>query len=149
MNFVTTFIGLFMAARLDKLIRTWDAREERVILTGHWHVLSAIVATILLLYYADMAGLQGRARRWFAWLVIVSSNLAFFGASLFETKRLYVSEAAQQQLVDGSMFFIDAGLALLLTALALLMLWRLTDLLKPRGRWTHEMAEADAQEAQP
>lgn len=149
MNFVTTFIGLFMAARLDKLIRTWDAREERVILTGHWHVLSALVATILLFYYADMAGLKGKARSWFAWPLIVASNLAFFGAALYETRRLYVTEAVQEQFTNTAVLFMDAGLATVIIMLALFMLWRLFDLFRAKGRWSHEMAEPDASEVKP
>ena len=30
MNFVVTFVGIFMAVRLDEIIRTWPAREERI-----------------------------------------------------------------------------------------------------------------------
>jgi MFS family permease len=148
MNFVTTFVGLFMAIRLDKLIRTWEGREERIILTGHWHILSAIIATILLFYFADMSGLKGRARQWFGWLIIIASNVAFFGATLFETKRIYVSDAAQQSVVDLAMILTDAGLALVLVALALFLLWRLFDLFKAGGRWSKDMAEPDAQEVQ-
>ncbi len=143
MNFVTTFVGIFMAIRLDKLVRTWEAREERIILTGHWHILAAIIATILLFYYADMSGLKGRARQWFGWVVIVASNVAFFGATLFETKRIYVAEAAQQSLVNLAMVLTDAGLAIVLVALALLLLWRLVDLLRGGGRWSKEAAGAE------
>lgn len=142
MNFVVTFVGLFMAARLEKVIRMWPAREERITLAGHWHVLSGIIATIILLYYADMAGLKGRARQWFGWLVIVSSDLAFAGAALFSTKRLFVSEAAQQPLVDWAVGMIDLGLATLLVVLAALMVWRLVDLLRMRGRWREELSES-------
>jgi len=28
--------------------------EERITLTGHWHILSAIIATIILMYYGDI-----------------------------------------------------------------------------------------------
>ena len=146
MNFVVTFVGLFMAARLEKLIRTWPAREERIILTGHWHILAGIIATILLFYYADMAGLKGRARRWFGWVVIIGSDIAFAGATLYETKRLYVTESAQQPVVNMATTLADAGLAIVLVALALLLLWRLADLFKKDGRWSQEMAESEAQE---
>ncbi|MCK7526989.1 MAG: hypothetical protein MZV64_59985 [Ignavibacteriales bacterium] len=61
MNFTTSGIGIFMAVRLDEIFRVWPAREERIELTGHWHVLSAIIATIILLYYGDMIGLKGKA----------------------------------------------------------------------------------------
>lgn len=149
MNFVATFIGLFMAVRLDKLIRTWEFREERVILAGHWHVLSTLIATILLLYYADKVGLKGRARNWFSWTIIIASDLAFFGAALYETKRLYVVEATQETFTNVSVLFMDIGLAVVIIALALLMLWRLVDLLLPKGSWTQEMAEPDTTGVKP
>jgi hypothetical protein len=61
---------------------------------------------------------------------------------VFETKRLFVSEAAQQTLVDYAILLTDIGLATVLVALAALMLWRLADLLKRRGRWRAELEEA-------
>ena len=63
MNFTTSGIGIFMAIKLDEIFRIWPAREERIELTGHWHVLSAIIATIILLYYGDMIGLKGKLRQ--------------------------------------------------------------------------------------
>src|SRR5512139_2885302 len=39
MNFTTSGIGIFMAVKLDEIFRIWPAREERIELTGHWHVL--------------------------------------------------------------------------------------------------------------
>jgi hypothetical protein len=54
MNFTVSGIGIFMAVKLDEIFRLWPAREERIELTGHWHILSAIIATIILLYYGDM-----------------------------------------------------------------------------------------------
>jgi len=49
MNFTTSGIGIFMAVKLDEIFRVWPAREERIELTGHWHALSAIIATIILM----------------------------------------------------------------------------------------------------
>lgn len=141
MNFVVTFIGIFMAVRLDAIFRVWPLREERIGLTGHWHILSGIIATILLLYYADLAGLKGRARTWFGWVVLIGSDLAFAMVSVFETKRLFVGEAVQQPLVNVLMWLTDAGLAAVLLMLGLLMGWRLVDLFKRRGRWSQELAE--------
>ena len=65
-------------------------------------------------------------------------------ATLFETKRIYVTEAAQQPLVNLAMVLTDAGLALVLVALALFMLWRLFDLLQDawsleRRKWTNRL----------
>ena len=72
MNFTVSGVGIFMAIKLDKIIRVWPAREERITLTGHWHILSGIIATIILLYYADLVGLKGKVRQWFGWLVILA-----------------------------------------------------------------------------
>jgi hypothetical protein len=131
-----------MAIRLDKVIRVWPQREERVTLTGHWHILAAICATIILLYYADLIGLKGKARQWFGWLIIIPADIAFAAAAFFSTKRLYISESAQQPMVDTIMLISDAGLATVLVTLALLMLWRLVDLFKAKGKWSQELEEA-------
>jgi hypothetical protein len=141
MNFTVSFVGIFMAAKLDDIFRVWPHRDERIILTGHWHILAAIIATIILLYYADLAGMKGRARKIFGWSVIIFSNLAFAAATIFSMKRLFVSESAQQPLVNWTMLLIDLGLALVLVALAMLMIWRLADLFKKRGRWSEELDE--------
>jgi hypothetical protein len=138
MNFTVSGIGIFMAVKLDEIFRVWPHREERIVLTGHWHILSAIIATIILLYYADLAGLKGRARKWFGWLVIIGSDLAFGAVTIFEMKRLFVSEVEQQPLVNWTMLLNEIGLAIVLIVLAVLLVWRLVDLFKRRGRWKDE-----------
>jgi hypothetical protein len=142
MNFTTSFVGIFFAVKLEEIIREWPAREERIELTGHWHVLSAITATILLFYFADMMGLKGKARRWFGWLILISSNLAFGATSVLYLKRLFISEYTQQALVDTLMLSIEIGLGTLLVILAVFMVWRLVDLFKKDGRWSKELTEA-------
>jgi hypothetical protein len=141
MNFNVSFVGIFVAVKLDEIFRVWPAREERIILTGHWHVLSAIIASIILMYYADLAGLKGRARQVFGWVLIIASDVAFGSATVFELKRLFVSEAEQQPIVNWTMLLIEIGLALVLIALAVFMVWRLVDLFKRKGRWAAELAE--------
>jgi len=148
MNFTVSGVGIFMAVRLDKIIRVWPWREERIVLTGHWHILGAIVATILLFVYADLSGLKGRPRQVFGWAIILFSDLAFLAVTLFETKRLYVTESAQQPLVNWSMALADLGLATVLLTLALLMVWRLADLFKRDGLWKKELAETGYVEAE-
>lgn len=139
MNFVVTFVGIFMAVKLDEIIRTWPAREERIALTGHWHVLAGVIATILLLLYADLAGIRGRARRLFGWSVVLFSDLAFAGVAFYETRRLFVDELSQQAFTDTAILMTDIGLGITLVALAGLMGWRLIDLFKKRGRWKEEL----------
>jgi uncharacterized membrane protein YfcA len=145
MNFTVSGVGIFMAIKLDEIFRVWPHREERITLTGHWHILSGLIATIILLYYADLAGLKGKARKWFGWLVILGSDLAFGAVTFFSMKRLFVTESAQQPLVNWTMLLADLGLALVLVVLAMLMLWRLFDLFKQKGHWAEELAEEVAQ----
>ena len=146
MNFTTSGIGIFMAVKLDEIFRVWPAREERIELTGHWHVLSAIIATIILLYYGDMLGFKGRLRQWYGWSLIILSDIAFAAVTVFEMKRLFISEAEQQPLVNILMYAMDFGLALLLLLLAIVMVWRLIDLFKKKGRWTEEKGQELSQE---
>jgi hypothetical protein len=141
MNFTVSGIGIFMAVKLDEIFRVWPHREERITLTGHWHILSAIMATIILLYYADLSGLKGRARQWFGWSVILFSDLAFGAVTLFSMKRLFVSEAAQQGLVNWLMALTDLGLGAVLVALALFLIFRLADLFKKHGLWAEDLHE--------
>ena len=142
MNFTVSGVGIFMAVRLDEIFRVWPAREERITLTGHWHILAGIIATIILFYYADLAGLKGRARKWFGWVTIIGFDIAAAAVTVFSMKRLFVTESAQQPLVNWTMLLADLGLAAVLVVLAVFMLWRLFDLFKARGVWTDELSEA-------
>ncbi|MEW5830276.1 MAG: hypothetical protein AB1846_15420 [Chloroflexota bacterium] len=146
MNFTTSGIGIFMAIKLDDIFRVWPAREERIELTGHWHALSAIIATIILLYYGDMLGLKGKVRQLYGWAILILSDIALAAVTVFEMKRLFISEAVQQPLVNALMYAIDFGLGMLLVLLAVVMVWRLVDLFKPKGRWTEEMDHELSQE---
>ncbi len=149
MNFTTSGIGIFMAIRLDEIFRVWPAREERIELTGHWHALSAIIATIILFYYGDMIGLKGKVRQFYGWGIILFSDLALAAVTVFEMKRLFVAEAVQQPLVNGLMTAIEIGLGAWLVLLAAVMLWRLGDLFRRRGRWTVEAEQSLAEEVHP
>jgi len=146
MNFTTSGLGIFMAVRLDEIFRVWPAREERIELTGHWHALSAIIATIILLYYGDIIGLKGKVRQLYGWGIILFSDIALAGVTAFEMKRLFITEAEQQPLVNGLMYAIDFGLGALLVLLAIVMVWRLIDLFKKKGKWTAEKEQELSEE---
>lgn len=146
MNFTTSFLGIFMAIRLDEIFRVWPAREERIELTGHWHALSAIIATIILFYYGDMIGLKGKVRQLYGWSILIFSDIALASVTVFEMKRLFITEAEQQPLVNFLMYAMDIGLGALLVILAAVMVWRLTDLFKKKGRWTEEANHDISQE---
>lgn len=138
MNFTVSGVGIFMAVNLTEIFRVWPHREERIILTGHWHILASLIATIILFYFADLSGLKGKARKWFGWTVIIMSNLAFASVTVFSMKRLFVTEAEQQGIVNWTMLLTDIGLAAVLVVLAVFMLWRLYDLFKSKGWWKQE-----------
>jgi len=139
MNFTVSGVGIFMAVKLDEIFRVWPAREERITLTGHWHILSAIIATIILMYFADICGLKGKARNWFGWVLIIGSDIAFASVTIFSMKRLFVEEYYQQSVVNWSMIFADLGLAAVLVILCILLLWRLFDLFKAKGIWSADL----------
>jgi hypothetical protein len=139
MNFTVSGVGIFMAVKLDEIFRIWPAREERITLTGHWHILSAIIATIILMYYADISGLKGKARKWFGWILIICSDIAFAAVTVFSMKRLFVQEYYQDSIVNWTIIFADIGLSSVLVILAVLLLWRLFDLFKGEGLWKKEL----------
>jgi len=138
MNFTVSGIGIFMAIKLDKIFRIWPAREERITLTGHWHILAAIIATIMIMYYVDMTGIKGKARQWFGWILIISSDIAFAAATIFSMKRLFVTEYYEQPLIYWTMIIMDFGLGAILVMVAVIFAWRLFDLFKQDGLWTKE-----------
>ncbi len=137
MNLVVTAPGVFMAIKLE-VLRQWLLREEKIGLVGHWHVLAFIIGTILFLYYMDVAGVQGRARRLLGWVVILGSDVAAIAANVLIFKRWFVPEILEQPLVTRTLVVMDVALTAILLGLAAFFVWRLGDLFKPQGRWTEE-----------
>jgi hypothetical protein len=139
MNFTVSGIGIFMAVKLEKIFRVWPAREERITLTGHWHILAALIATIIIMYYVDIAGLKGKKRKWFGWILIIGSDIAFASMTIYSMKRLFIpQEVAQQKLINTTMLLADFGLGALLVSLAIFLGWRLFVLFKGDGIWKKE-----------
>ncbi len=137
MNLVVTAPGVYMAIKLE-MFRHWLLREEKIGLVGHWHILAFIIASILLLYYIDLAGLKGKARQWMGWIVILGNMTATIAANVLVLKRVFVPEILEQPLVARTLIVMDIALFLFLVALAAFLLWRLADLFKPEGRWVEE-----------
>ncbi len=148
MNFTVSGVGIFMAVKLEEIFRVWPHREERITLTGHWHILASLIATIILMYFADLSGLKGKVRQWFGWLLIILSDLAFGSVTVFSMKRLFVDEINQQPLVNTTMLLTDLGLGILLVLLAMFLFWRLYDLFQAKGYWTQEFEAERKQSAE-
>ncbi len=116
MNFCVSGVGIFMAVRLEQIFRVVPFREERIALTGHWHILAVLTATIVLFYImSEFYPLKGKIRKLFGWGIILGSDLAFAMMTLFAMKRLWVSEENQQPFVDFFMLLTDFGLGALET----------------------------------
>jgi hypothetical protein len=143
MNFTVSGVGIFMAIKLEKIFRVWPAREERITLTGHWHILAAIIATIILMYYADISGIKGKVRKWFGWILLIGSDIAFASATIFSMKRLFVTEYAERAIVNTVMLLMDFGLGAILIMLGIFLGWRLFDLFKQDGLWKKEATHPD------
>ena len=140
MNFTVRGVGIFLAIKLEKIFRVWPHREVRITLTVHCHILAALIATIIIMYFADLSGLKGKVRKWFGWSVIILSDLAFGAATIFSMKRLFVDETNQQGVVNTTMLLMDFGLAIVLIILAIFMGWRLYDLFQTKGYWLKEFS---------
>ncbi len=143
MNFTVSGIGIFMAIKLEKIFRVWPAREERITLTGHWHILAAIIATIIIMYYWDISGMKGKTRKWAGWILIIGGDFAFAAATIFSMKRLFVSEYFEQPVVNWTMLIMDFGLGGILIMLAIFLGWRFFELVKPEGLWKKEAANPE------
>jgi uncharacterized membrane protein len=100
------------------------------------------------MYFADLSGLTGKARKWFGWPLIILSDLAFGAVTIFSMKRLFVDELNQQGVVNTTMLMTDLGLGLVLVVLAIFMIWRLYDLFQAKGHWAREFAAERVQNAE-
>lgn len=141
MNFCVSGVGIFMAVKLEEIFREIPFREERITLTGHWHILSVLTATIILMYIAShIFPLKKKIGNIFGWIIILASDLAFAMITIFSIKRLWVIEEAQQIMVNKLHFFSEIGLGLLLTSLGVYMVVRLIDFLK-KGKINAEIGE--------
>ncbi len=131
MNFCVSGVGIFMAVKLEEIFREIPFREERITLVGHWHILSVLTATIVLMYIVSkIFPLKKKFGNIFGWIIILASDLAFAMITIFSIKRLWVIEEAQQTLVNQLHLFSEIGLGLLLTSLGIYMVVRLVDFVK-------------------
>jgi len=131
MNFTVSGVGIFMAIRLEEIFRTIPFREERITLTGHWHILAALTGTIVLFYLlSEVFPLKGKMRKWVGWGIIIGSDLAFAMATLFSLKRLWIAEEVQEPLVNFYMLLLEIGLGTTEVILGIIMVFLLVRLLK-------------------
>ncbi|MDI6895457.1 MAG: hypothetical protein AB1503_11800 [Bacillota bacterium] len=134
-NFVVTFPGMYVAFNLDEYFRVIPAEYERRFLSGHWHVLATLCATIVLFLVADYLGQRGWIRRTLGWGVLLGADLAFAFAVVYMFGPPGVD-------MTWTWWFIDVGLGTFLIVLAVFLGWRLVDLFRPRGEWYLHLSQA-------
>ncbi len=133
MNFTVSGVGIFMAIKLEKIFRVIPFREERITLTGHWHILAALTGTIVLMYLmSEVFPLKGKIRKITGWTIILGSDIAFAMVTLFSLKRLWVSEEAQEPIVKFYMILTEVGLGILEITLGIYMIWLLIKLINKK-----------------
>lgn len=133
MNFTVSGVGIFMAINLEEIFRAIPFREERITLTGHWHILSVLTGTIVLFYImSEILPIKGKLRKWLGWGIILGSDLAFAMITLFSLKRLFVSEEAQEPVVKFLMVTSEIGMGAMEIILAIYMIWLIIKLINKK-----------------
>lgn len=111
MNFTVSGVGIFMAIKLESIFRYIPFREERIALVGHWHILAALIGTIVLFYLmSEVFPIRKKLRNVFGWVILLGSDLAFATMTLFSLKRLWFLEENQEEFVTTLMLLTDVGL---------------------------------------
>jgi len=93
-NFVMTFTGIFLALSLrdDSILtrvtgmvsfRSGPVAIEDTVARGHWHVLAVLSAILLLLFFIEILGIQGKARIAMGWLSFAGSIIAFLPTAIY------------------------------------------------------------------
>jgi len=126
-NLVVTLPGIYVAINLDEYFRVIPAEYERRFLSGHWHVLATLCATIMIFLVADYLGQRGWIRRVLGWGVLIGGDLAFAFAVLY----MFGPQGAD---MTWTWWFIDAGLGTFLIVLAIFLGGQLLRFLRP-GPW--------------
>jgi hypothetical protein len=113
-NVVVTAPGVYVAFNLETYRQPAFLEVERAIAVGHWHVLATLSAVIALFLVVDRLGVQGFLRQSVGWGVLVGSTLAFVFVQFYMFRQ-------PGQEVGWAVPFLDAGLALFLVMLAVLL----------------------------
>ena len=84
-----TITGIIVGLQVDEYYRLPETIElEYDFNVGHWHVLSVLIAMILILKSIDFFKVKGRQRQILGWTFFIGSTLAFGGADIYMLRRL-------------------------------------------------------------
>ena len=105
---VVTITGISVGLRVDEVYRLHDnIFIEYSFNVGHWHLLSVLIATILMVKSIDYFGVHGLKRKVIGWLFFVGSVVTFTGANLYMLREPYAN-------TDFTLFITFAGVWVLL-----------------------------------
>ena len=81
---IVTITGIAVGLQTDEFYRShYFIYVEYSFNVGHWHVLSILIATMLMVKSIDFFGVQGRKRKFIGWMFFVGSIFAFGGANIY------------------------------------------------------------------
>jgi len=84
-----TITGIIVGLQVDEFYRLFETVElEYDFNVGHWHVLSVLIANILMCKAIDYYKVKGLQRRIGGWVFFIGSVLAFGGADLYMLRRV-------------------------------------------------------------
>ncbi|MFW9824944.1 MAG: hypothetical protein ACFFE4_18530 [Candidatus Thorarchaeota archaeon] len=84
-----TITGIIVGLQVDEFYRIPGTVElEYDFNVGHWHVLSVLIANILMLKAIDYYKVKGLQRRIGGWVFFIGSVLAFGGADIYMLRRV-------------------------------------------------------------
>ncbi|MFW9867784.1 MAG: hypothetical protein ACFFEN_16950 [Candidatus Thorarchaeota archaeon] len=84
-----TITGIIVGLQVDEFYRLHQTLElEYDFNVGHWHVLSVLIANILMLKAIDYYNVQGLQRKIGGWTFFIGSVLAFGGADIYMLRPL-------------------------------------------------------------
>jgi hypothetical protein len=84
-----TITGIIVGLQVDEYYRLPETIElEYGFNVGHWHILSVLIAIILMLKSIDFFKVKGKQRQIIGWIFFVGSTLAFGGADIYMLRRL-------------------------------------------------------------
>jgi hypothetical protein len=126
-NLVVTGPGIYVAFHLKRYRQSTYLEFERAIAVGHWHVLATLSAVIAFFIVVDRLRVGGLLRQFVGWIVLVGSTMAFVFVQ-FHIFRL------PGQRRSWPLPYVDAGIALVLVALAIFTADRLKEALLNIGR---------------
>ena len=112
-QFVVTICGIAVGLQTDDLYRTHGMDIlEYTFNVGHWHLLSTVIATLLMIKAIDFYNIQGRSRKIAGWMFFVGSTMAFGFVNVYMLRHL-----ERPPLYDGiALFFTFLGVWILFSA---------------------------------